>query len=380
MNVDGDGGRPARSVDFIATAAIIVTGADNVADIPVANGTSLGAAEAALPATVGVSLSDGGSATADVTWTEGSPSYDGDTAGSYPFVGTLSGLPVGVTNPSGVTAAVNVDVGTPTVTGADSIPDVSVDNGTSLGAAKAALPATVGVTLSNGLSATVDVAWTQGSPAYNGDAVGSYPFVGTLSGLPASVTNPLGVTAAVSVDVGAPTVTGADGIPNVSVDNGTSLGDAEAALPATVGVSLSNGGHATANVTWTEGSSGYDGDTAGSYPFVGTLSGLPAGVTNPDGVTPAVTVDVGAPTVTGADSIADVAVDNGTSLSDAEAALPATEGISLSSGGSAIVDVTWAEGSSGYDGTTPGSYPFVGTLSGLPAGVTNPLGVTAAAT
>ena len=80
------------SVAFTASAALIVTGADTVADLHIANGTSLGAAEAALPATVGISLSDGTSATANVTWTEGSPSYDGDTAGSYPFVGTLSGL------------------------------------------------------------------------------------------------------------------------------------------------------------------------------------------------------------------------------------------------------------------------------------------------
>ena len=108
------------------------------------------------------------------------------------------------------------------------------------------------------------------------------------------MTNPSGVTAAVTVDVGAPTVVGADSIADVAVDNGTSLGDAEAALPVTVGVSLSNGGSAIVDVTWAEGSSGYDGGTAGSYPFVGTLSGLPAGVTNPSGVTAAVNVDVGA--------------------------------------------------------------------------------------
>ena len=365
------------SVAFTASAALIVTGADTVADLHIANGTSLGAAEAALPATVGISLSDGTSATANVTWNEGSPPYDGDTAGSYPFVGTLS-PPDGVSNPNAVTAAVTVDVGAPTVTSADSITDVSVDNGTSLGAAKAALPATVGVTLSNGDSATVDVTWAQGSPPYSGGTAGSYPFIGTLSSLPAGVTNPSDVTAAVNVDVGAPIVTAAHSIADVAVDNGTSLGDAEAALPATVGITLSNGDSATADVTWNPGSPSYDGGTQGSYPFVGTLSGLPDGVTNPSGVTAAVTVDVGAPTVVGADSIADVAVDNGTSLGDAEAALPVTVGVSLSNGGSAIVDVTWAEGSSGYDGGTAGSYPFVGTLSGLPAGVTNPSGVTAA--
>ena len=118
------------SVTFSATGTITVTGADSIANLAVANGTSLGAAEALLPATVGVTLSNGGSATANVTWAQGSPPYDGGTAASYLFVGTLSGLPAGVTNPASVTAAVHVTVGAPTVTGADSIADVAVANGT----------------------------------------------------------------------------------------------------------------------------------------------------------------------------------------------------------------------------------------------------------
>ena len=239
---------------------------------------------------MGVTLSNGGSATANVTWAQGSPPYDGGTAASYLFVGTLSGLPAGVTNPASVTAAVHVTVGAPTVTGADSIADVAVR--TSLGAAEALLPATVGVTLSNGGSATANVTWAQGSPPYDGGTAASYLFVGTLSGLPTGVTNPASVTAAVHVTVGAPTVTGADSIADVAVANGTSLGAAEALLPATVGVTLSNGGSATANVTWAQGSPPYDGGTAASYPFVGTLSGLPTGVTNPASVTAAVNVDV----------------------------------------------------------------------------------------
>jgi len=92
---------------------IAVTGTSAVADVEVANGTTLSDALAALPTTVGITLSDASSATADVTWAAGNPAYDGSTAGAYPFVGTLSGLPAGVTNPGGVTAAVNVDVAAP---------------------------------------------------------------------------------------------------------------------------------------------------------------------------------------------------------------------------------------------------------------------------
>jgi Bacterial Ig-like domain (group 4)./IPT/TIG domain. len=93
-----------------AAPLITVTGVSSIADVPVANGTTLSVAEAALPTTVGITLSNGTSPTVDVTWAEGSSAYDGDIAGSYPFVGTLTNLPVGVTNPFGVTAAVNVNV------------------------------------------------------------------------------------------------------------------------------------------------------------------------------------------------------------------------------------------------------------------------------
>ena len=188
-----------------AAPLITVTGVSSIADVPVANGTTLSVAEAALPTTVGITLSNGTSPTVDVTWVEGTPAYDGGTAGSYPFVGTLTNLPVGVTNPSGATAAVNVNVAAPliTVTGASSIADVPVANGTTLSVAEAALPTTVGITLSNGTSPTVDVTWVEGTPAYDGGTAGSYPFVGTLTNLPVGVTNPFGVTAAVNVNVAA---------------------------------------------------------------------------------------------------------------------------------------------------------------------------------
>jgi hypothetical protein len=85
-----------------------VTAVDGIGDIPVANGTPLGSVS--LPATVGVTLSNGDSATAQVTWDGGTPAYDGNTAGTYVFAGTLSGLGGGATNPSGLTATVNVVV------------------------------------------------------------------------------------------------------------------------------------------------------------------------------------------------------------------------------------------------------------------------------
>ena len=136
-----------------AAPLIKVTAVSSIADVPVANGTSLSAAKAALPTTVGVSLSNGTSPTVDVTWAEGSPAYDGSTAGSYPFVGTLSNLPAGVTNPSGLTAAVNVNVPASSDTAIVStlgnvdntaLTITAVPADTTAGALKAALSATDG--------------------------------------------------------------------------------------------------------------------------------------------------------------------------------------------------------------------------------------------
>jgi hypothetical protein len=130
---------------------ITVTEVSSIADVPVAYGTSLGAAEAALPTTVGITLSNATSPTVDVTWAKGSPPYDGSSAGSYAFVGTLTNLPVGVTNPSGLTAAVNVNVAASSDTAiASTLGNVdnsaltitAVPSGTTAGALKAGLSAT----------------------------------------------------------------------------------------------------------------------------------------------------------------------------------------------------------------------------------------------
>jgi len=95
------------SVTFTATGTITVTAVANIADIPVDNGTPSGSVP--LPSAVGVTLSNGQQPTVGVSWDGGTPTYDGDTAGSYVFAGTLS-LPSGVTNPSHLAAKVTVVV------------------------------------------------------------------------------------------------------------------------------------------------------------------------------------------------------------------------------------------------------------------------------
>ena len=68
------------------------------------------------------------------------------------------------------------------------------------------LPANIVVTLSDDTTSTVPVVWNGGTPAYDGNVSGTYVFSGALT-LPASITNPNGLTAtAEDVDRGKPTV------------------------------------------------------------------------------------------------------------------------------------------------------------------------------
>ncbi len=180
-----------------AQPSATVTGVNSTADINVANGTTQ--SNAGLPASVKITLSDGTTPAVNVTWDGGTPAYNGNAANTYVFSGTLA-LPSGVTNPGSLKAAVKVIVGQPTVKGVNSIADINVANGTAL--SSVGLPASVKITLSDGTTPTVNVTWDGGTPAYNGNAANTYVFAGTLS-LPAGVTNPANLKAAVRIIVAA---------------------------------------------------------------------------------------------------------------------------------------------------------------------------------
>ncbi|MDA8336257.1 MAG: S-layer homology domain-containing protein [Peptococcaceae bacterium] len=178
-----------------------------------------------------------------------------------------------------------------TVTGVNSINPVIVPYGTAL--TNVGLPATVGITLSNGTSPTVSVTWDGGTPAYNGSVAGNYTFTGALT-LSGGVTNPNNLTASVIVTVQqqgqqAVTVTSVSSLSGITVAYGTAL--ANAGLPTTVGITLSNGTTPTVNVTWDGGTPTYNGSSAGNYTFTGALT-LSGGVTNPNNLTASVVVTV----------------------------------------------------------------------------------------
>ncbi|MFC5470547.1 S-layer homology domain-containing protein [Cohnella suwonensis] len=66
-----------------------------------------------LPSIVQVTLNDGSTKSNSVAfWDEGTPSYDGNTAGTYIFSGTLT-FPSGVTNPNNIKATATVHVAQP---------------------------------------------------------------------------------------------------------------------------------------------------------------------------------------------------------------------------------------------------------------------------
>lgn len=175
-----------------------ITSVSNVSDINVAYETLLGSI--GLPTNVGVMLSDTTSSSAVVVWDGGTPAYDGTTAGTYVFSGTLSSS-ANYTNPNNLKATVNVVVApeaTPAVTAVSSIENITVSNGTAL--ESIGLPASAIVTLSNSTTTSAIVVWDDGTPAYSATKAGTYVFSGTLSNSN-SYTNPSNLKANVNVIV-----------------------------------------------------------------------------------------------------------------------------------------------------------------------------------
>ena len=91
-----------------------------------------------------------------------------------------------------------------TITSVNSLDDINVANGTTLGSI--GLPSSVVVTLSDGSTPSLSVVWDGGTPTYDGATAGAYVFSGDLA-LPSGVTNPSALKASVRVIVAAPVPT-----------------------------------------------------------------------------------------------------------------------------------------------------------------------------
>ncbi len=85
----------------------VIVSAAAINSINVVNGTQLSAV--GLPATATVTYDDGTTGTPAVVWNAGTPVYNGASAATYVFSGTIT-CPSGTINPDNVKAAVNVVV------------------------------------------------------------------------------------------------------------------------------------------------------------------------------------------------------------------------------------------------------------------------------
>ncbi len=141
-----------------AEPAVTVSNVSPISDINVSYGTAL--ADVGLPATVGVTLSDGSITTLGVTWDGSDPAYDGSTAGTYAFNGTLS-LTAGVTNPDSLAASVNVIVAAPVAMYTVTVSASPTEGGTVSGGDTYAESASVAVTATANAGYSF-VNWTEG--------------------------------------------------------------------------------------------------------------------------------------------------------------------------------------------------------------------------
>jgi sugar lactone lactonase YvrE len=253
----------------INNSIIGVASVGSLSALNVAYGTAL--SDVGLPETVAVNLSNSTTSSADVVWDGGTPSYDANISGTYTFKGTLS-LAADIYNPSNKQATVTVNVAenpVVNITSVSSLQVINVPNGTDL--SDVGLPGTVSVDLSNSTTSSALVVWDGGTPPYDGDTAGTYTFKGTLSPS-ADIYNPDNKQATVTVAVAESTavnITSVSSLKVISVANGTTLSNV--GLPVTVTVTLSNSTTSSALVVWDGGTPPYDGDTAGTYTFSGTL-------------------------------------------------------------------------------------------------------------
>ncbi|MEC0244076.1 DUF4073 domain-containing protein [Paenibacillus dokdonensis] len=186
---------------------LTITEVKPFSDIRVTVGTEL--SNLGLPENAEVTLSDNSKMQTKITWNQGEPTYDKDQPGTYPFTGELT-LPEGVTNPNKAEANIHVIVDSAPLTVAEvkALPDISVPIGTE--SSQLQLPEKVKVTLSDRTEVEAGVTWNEGTPAYDKDQPGTYPFTGELT-LSDGVTNPSGYRAELNVIVStdaSPSLTG----------------------------------------------------------------------------------------------------------------------------------------------------------------------------
>lgn len=165
--------------------------------ISVTYGTPL--TDVGFPLVTYATLDDNTIVPLQVTWDKDDPTYDGNTAGSYTFTGTIKGV-AGVANTGGHTASIAVTVMNPPqeIIGVGALADIFVPLGTDYYYID--LPSTVVVTLEDNSTTSLEVYWGYSS-VYNGNIAGEYVLTGTIN-TNYETTNSNEHTASVKVIVG----------------------------------------------------------------------------------------------------------------------------------------------------------------------------------
>ncbi|WP_058306195.1 leucine-rich repeat protein [Gracilibacillus massiliensis] len=156
--------------------------------------------EIGLPETVEVITANDKRFQMAITWDQGAPNYDGNTAGTYLFTGELVEQE-GLKNPDNLAVIMEVVVEEemidPYITGIAAIADITVAYGTDISDLN--LPTTIEVIVSDKSTLEVFVTWEASeTTSFNGNEAGEYMFIGKLS---EDVSNPNELSATILVNV-----------------------------------------------------------------------------------------------------------------------------------------------------------------------------------
>ena len=157
----------------------------------------------------------------DISYTDSYPKVSYTKTGTNNII--ASGAPIELDNFTDMPVKNNV-LG---ISSVPSISNVNVGFGTNLSTAKAQLPATVNVSLSDASTTSSTITWNDSTPAYNGNVAGSYVFTGTLS-TSENVSNPSNLSASATVVVSPAAISADATLSGIGLSAGSLTFDASA--------------------------------------------------------------------------------------------------------------------------------------------------------
>ncbi|MCM3293460.1 HINT domain-containing protein [Paenibacillus sp. MER 180] len=345
-------------------------------------GTEKTAKALQLPQQVGVTLQDGSSILVDAAWDLANAEYDPalKQAQIFKVKGSLTNLPVDVTNTLGLTMYVTIEVGVNNIKAMENISPITIANGTMLYDWLKVLPEFMTVLLDDNSSKKVDLAWDIYNIPYEKQIEETQVFsVSANPKLPYGVTNNENLKPTANVTVASVTdstyIVKSVELNNqyYEIENETDISPESVGLPTYLEVTLGNESKINANVIW--GITPVDGNEKSekmNYYAYGRLANLPEGVTDP-GFRVRVDISTYAKTDIKQVPYLNVQATNGTAKTVEALGLPSQVEVTLYGGSKVNVPVMWDFTGVTYDPTikTPQTFIVRGIFNSLPSGVTN---------